>query len=134
MAHEYEAWSDARAFDGTMTIQQPQARPLYGGHSAHQLLAVLAGDTAPDDYTLLRTHWQQQAQQRGSADFEQFWHEALRLGLVSNSAASPVTVTPKSDLAASLPPPKEQNGGITLLFRPDDPVGDGRHADNAWLL
>jgi len=134
MAHEYEAWSDARAFDGTMTIQQPQARPLYGGHSGHQLLAVLAGETAPDDYTLLRTHWQQQAQQRGSADFEQFWHEALRLGLVSNSAASPVTVTPKSDLAASLPPPKEQNGGITLLFRPDDPVGDGRHADNAWLL
>ena len=28
-AHEYEAWSDARAFDGTTTIQQPQVRRLY---------------------------------------------------------------------------------------------------------
>jgi Fe-S-cluster-containing dehydrogenase component/anaerobic selenocysteine-containing dehydrogenase len=134
MAHEYEAWSDARAFDGTVTIQQPQARPLYGGHSAHQLLAVFAGDTAPDDYTLLRTHWQQQAEQRGSADFEPFWHEALRLGIVANSAASAVTVTPKPDLAAGLPPLKEQSGGIALLFRPDEALGDGRHADNAWLL
>ena len=27
-AHYLEAWSDARAFDGTVTIQQPQVRPL----------------------------------------------------------------------------------------------------------
>jgi molybdopterin-containing oxidoreductase family iron-sulfur binding subunit len=134
MTHEYEAWSDARAFDGTTTIQQPQVRPLYGGHSAHQLLAVFAGGTAPDDYTLLRTRWQQQAEQRGSADFEPFWHEALRLGLVANSAASTVTVTPKSDLAASMPPQKEQSGGMRLLFRPDEALADGRHANNAWLL
>jgi hypothetical protein len=63
--HEYEAWSDARAFDGTITIQQPQARRLYGGHSPHELLAVLQGDTMPDDYTLLRTHWQETTQQQG---------------------------------------------------------------------
>src|SRR5205814_2261312 len=49
-AHEYEAWGDARAFDGTVTIQQPQIRPLYGGRSAHQLLAVMLGETMPDDY------------------------------------------------------------------------------------
>jgi len=39
MAHEYEAWGDARAFDGTVTIQQPQARPLYEGNSEHHLLS-----------------------------------------------------------------------------------------------
>jgi MoCo/4Fe-4S cofactor protein with predicted Tat translocation signal len=134
MAHEYEGWSDARAFEGTMTIQQPQARPLYGGRSAHALLALLRGDTAPDDYTLLRTHWQQQARQRGVGDFEKFWHESLRAGIVADSAAAPITVSPKSDLAASLPPLKESSAGISLLFRPDEAIDDGRHADNAWLL
>ncbi len=73
--HEYEAWSDARAFDGTVTIQQPQVRRLYGGHSAQELLAVLQGNTLPEDYGLLRAFWQQQAQQRGAEDFEPFWHE-----------------------------------------------------------
>ncbi|MEA2736757.1 MAG: hypothetical protein QOH05_64, partial [Acetobacteraceae bacterium] len=33
--HPFEDWSDARAHDGTVTIMQPQARPLYGGISPH---------------------------------------------------------------------------------------------------
>lgn len=44
-ADEYEARSDARAFDGTVTLQQPQVGRLYGGHSAEELLAVLLADT-----------------------------------------------------------------------------------------
>src|SRR3954471_15665574 len=76
--HEYETWSDARAFDGTATIQQPQTRPLYGGRSAHGVLAVLQGDTISDAYALLRAHWQGVAAARRSGDFERFWHEALR--------------------------------------------------------
>jgi hypothetical protein len=39
LAHPWEAWSDARAHDGSVTILQPQALPLYRGHSAHELLA-----------------------------------------------------------------------------------------------
>ena len=31
MTHEWEDWSDARGHDGTATIIQPQALPLYGG-------------------------------------------------------------------------------------------------------
>ena len=33
-AHYLETWGDARAFDGTVTIQQPLIQPLYGGRSA----------------------------------------------------------------------------------------------------
>src|SRR5262245_7712475 len=33
-AHFLEAWSDARAFDGTASIVQPMIAPLYGGRSA----------------------------------------------------------------------------------------------------
>ena len=37
--HALEAWSDARAFDGTASILQPLIAPLYDGHSVHELLA-----------------------------------------------------------------------------------------------
>ena len=133
--HEYEAWSDARAFDGTVTIQQPQVRRLYGGHSAQELLAVLQGDTLPDDSALLRAFWQRRAQQQGHDDFEHFWHDSLRVGIVENSASAPIAATPRADLAASLPAPAaNQRSGLDVLFRPDGMVWDGRFADNPWLL
>ena len=134
-AHEYEAWSDARAFDGTVTIQQPQVRRLYGGRSAQELLAVLQGNTSPDDYSLLRAYWQGAAQQRGRGDFDGFWRETLRRGVVDNSAAATVAATPRPDLARALPAPAPPaTGRLDVLFRPDEGVWDGRDADNAWLL
>ena len=46
MAHAWETWSDARAFDGTATILQPQALPLYQGISTHRMLALFT-DACP---------------------------------------------------------------------------------------
>jgi MoCo/4Fe-4S cofactor protein with predicted Tat translocation signal len=132
--HEYEAWSDARAFDGTITIQQPQVRRMYAGHSAQELLAVLQANTSPSDYDLLRQYWQRAAQEQGRGDFETFWREALRVGVVENSAASAVTATPAADLAAKLPAAPAVPPGLDLLFRPDPLVWDGRFTDNPWLL
>jgi MoCo/4Fe-4S cofactor protein with predicted Tat translocation signal len=133
-AHEYEAWSDARAFDGTVTIQQPQVRRLYGGHSAQEILAVLQGDTMPNDYALLRGYWQRWAQQQGHGDFEHFWHESLRLGVVANTTAASVTATPAADVVAGLAAPAAAGSGLDILFRPDEAARDGRYAANPWLL
>ncbi len=132
--HEYEAWSDARAFDGTITIQQPQVRRLYGGHSAQELLAVLQGNPTPVDYDLLRGFWQGAAKQQGHSDFEQFWHESVRAGVVENSAAKPATATLAADLAAHVPAAPPPAKGLDILFRPDEASWDGRFADNPWLL
>ena len=44
--HFLETWSDARAFDGTVTIMQPLIAPLYGGRSAHELLTMLTDSPA----------------------------------------------------------------------------------------
>ena len=41
-AHFLEAWSDARAYDGTASIVQPLIAPLYGGKSAHEVLAAMS--------------------------------------------------------------------------------------------
>ncbi len=42
--HYLESWSDARAYDGTMTIIQPMIDPMYGGRSAHNVLQALLAD------------------------------------------------------------------------------------------
>jgi molybdopterin-containing oxidoreductase family iron-sulfur binding subunit len=134
-AHEYESWGDTRAFDGTVTIQQPQVRPLYGGRSAQQIVALLLGDFASDDYKLVRGYWQNRAQQENRGDFESFWHEALRVGVVPGTAEAPLSVTPAANAAARLTPDqRQQQNASVALFRRDEGTWDGRHAHNPWLL
>jgi hypothetical protein len=40
-AHYLESWTDARSYDGTISIIQPMIDPLYGGKSAHDILQTL---------------------------------------------------------------------------------------------
>jgi molybdopterin-containing oxidoreductase family iron-sulfur binding subunit len=56
-AHFLEAWSDARAFDGTVSIVQPLIAPLYGGRSAHEVLATLSDSPERTGYQIVREHW-----------------------------------------------------------------------------
>src|SRR5204862_6170859 len=58
-AHYMETWSDARAFDGTVTIQQPLIAPLYGGKSAHELVAALSGHADQKSHDIVRETWRQ---------------------------------------------------------------------------
>ena len=46
--HYLEAWGDARAYNGTVSLMQPLIEPLYGGKSASELLAMLLGQPEPD--------------------------------------------------------------------------------------
>ena len=59
-AHFLEAWSDARAFDGTVSIVQPLIAPLYGGRSAHEVLAALSDRPERTSYQIVREYWQEQ--------------------------------------------------------------------------
>src|SRR5439155_26128181 len=101
MTHELEAWSDARAFDGTATIMQPLIAPLYQGRSAHELLAILLGQRDRSGYEIVRDHWRSV---HDSADFEVFWVKSLNDGVVAGSASPSRDVTLKLD-PAKLPAP-----------------------------
>jgi MoCo/4Fe-4S cofactor protein with predicted Tat translocation signal len=123
--HPFEDWGDARAYDGTITILQPQAQPLYGGISAHSLLALFAGPQERDSRDIVReTHHLTDEQ----------WHDTLASGLLADSQA------PASSAAFRSGNPRPARSGpsageaaITLLFRPDPATWDGRFANNAWL-
>jgi MoCo/4Fe-4S cofactor protein with predicted Tat translocation signal len=56
-AHYLESWSDVRADDGTVTIIQPLIAPLYGGKSAHEVMAALSGNGERPGYDLVRAYW-----------------------------------------------------------------------------
>ena len=55
--HFLESWSDARGYDGTVSIVQPLIAPLYGGKSAHELLAAMSDRPERSGYDLVREHW-----------------------------------------------------------------------------
>ena len=57
MAHAWESWGDARAYDGVATILQPQALPLYDGIDIHTMLALFAGSTPASPLETVQTTW-----------------------------------------------------------------------------
>jgi Fe-S-cluster-containing dehydrogenase component len=56
-----EAWSDTRAYDGTVTIIQPLVKPLYDSRSAHELVqAFFRENFEKSDFDIVKEFWQRQ--------------------------------------------------------------------------
>jgi MoCo/4Fe-4S cofactor protein with predicted Tat translocation signal len=127
-AHELEAWGDARAYDGTVSVIQPLIAPLYGGKSALEFVALLSGQADATGYDLVRSYWQKQ---HTGADFEQFWRKSLHDGWVEGTTFAPKSVTAKS-ATPGLEVKTEQNS-IELNIRRDPTIYDGQFSNNGWL-
>src|SRR5262245_49452751 len=56
-AHFLESWSDARAYDGTISIIQPLIAPLYSGKTAHEVLSAVMGEPERSSYDIVRAYW-----------------------------------------------------------------------------
>ncbi|MDX6612353.1 MAG: hypothetical protein QOD75_1539 [Blastocatellia bacterium] len=114
-AHFLESWSDARSYDGTVTIVQPLIAPLFEGKSAHEVVALFTDNYDRKPYELLRDYWRGQSsgagQQRAggtpavpvnssalpgsvasaspapaATDFEAWWRQCVHDGFVPDSA------------------------------------------------
>jgi molybdopterin-containing oxidoreductase family iron-sulfur binding subunit len=59
-AHYLESWSDARSYDGTVSIIQPLIAPLYEGRTAHELLGVFSNQFDRKGYDIVRDFWRGQ--------------------------------------------------------------------------
>ena len=127
LKHPWETWSDARGHDGTATIMQPQALPLFGGYGLSELLELIAG-SAPGEIDIVQETWKPSF----AGNFDASWRQALAQGVIANTA-SPRADTPlRADAARSMPPEPPKRS-LNLLFRPDPSLWDGRHANNPWL-
>jgi molybdopterin-containing oxidoreductase family iron-sulfur binding subunit len=134
-AHYLESWSDARAYDGTVSIIQPLIEPLYGGRSAHEIIATLAGQSGAG-HDLVQQYWQKQ---HTGVDFDAFWRKSLHDGWVAGTASSPKQVALKPAYQASSKPAEDMfytlavERVIELNFRRDPSIYDGRFSNNGWL-
>jgi molybdopterin-containing oxidoreductase family iron-sulfur binding subunit len=127
-AHYLESWSDARAYDGTVSIIQPLIEPLYGGKSAHEIITVLAGQSGFTGHDLVQAYWQKQ---HAGADFDAFWRKSLHDGWIEGTTSTPKSVALKTP---NLPPPDvEVASAVELNFRRDPSIYDGRFSNNGWL-
>ncbi|MDE2846919.1 MAG: 4Fe-4S dicluster domain-containing protein, partial [Gemmatimonadota bacterium] len=131
MAHDLEAWSDARSYDGTLTVVQPLIAPLYRGRSAHEIVAALTGNAMKKGYDTVREYWQAQGY-HGSQDFEVFWQTAVHDGFIAGSALAAKAVS-VGDIAAAVGEASGPEAGTELIFRADPTVWDGYYANNGWL-
>ena len=122
-AHVFEAWGDVRADDGTVSIQQPQALPLYDGRSAFEVLALFGESGPARDRDRVRQSWRDHVDDAG-------WLDALANGVLPGTAFQPVRATPLPPRPVPAASPKRE---LNLLIRPDPSLGDGRHANNPWL-
>jgi MoCo/4Fe-4S cofactor protein with predicted Tat translocation signal len=127
-AHYLESWGDARAYDGTASIVQPMIAPLYGGKSAYELTALLAGQAEATGHEIVQGYWQKQ---HTGTDFDAFWRKSLHDGWIEGTAFTPKAVALKS---ANFPvPPIGDAQSIEINFRRDPCVYDGCFSNNGWL-
>jgi molybdopterin-containing oxidoreductase family iron-sulfur binding subunit len=127
-AHYLEMWSDARAYDGTVSIVQPMIDPMYGGHNAHEILQSLLDEPDVSAYDAVRGTWKTQL---SKGDFEFNWRKALHDGWIDGTAYTPKTITAKAGAIAA----SASAGGdsVEVAFRPDANVYDGRYANVGWM-
>lgn len=146
-SHSYEAWSDARAVDGTITILQPLILPLYDSRTQMEVLDLFLHTPNRDSRELVRTYWEERLQppqgsQAGKPrsilaqpippQFEDWLRKSVGEGLIAGSAL-PEIAPPLQANAGAPPPQAPLQPGLELVFRPDLFLYDGRYANNAWL-
>jgi MoCo/4Fe-4S cofactor protein with predicted Tat translocation signal len=127
-AHYLEAWGDARAYDGTVSIVQPLIAPLYNGKSAYELAAMLSGQADTSGHEIVQAYWKKQ---HSGADFDAFWRKSLHDGWVEGTTFAPKQVVNKTaDIPAT---PRGDDKAIEINFRRDPSVYDGQFSNNGWL-
>jgi molybdopterin-containing oxidoreductase family iron-sulfur binding subunit len=124
-AHFLESWSDARAYDGTVSVVQPLIDPLWGGKTAHDVLQTLLDNPLLSAYEAVRATQKDNIK----GDFETGWRKALHSGWIENTAyaaGASKSETPK------VPAPNSKDQ-LEIIFRPDPNVYDGRWSNVGWL-
>jgi molybdopterin-containing oxidoreductase family iron-sulfur binding subunit len=130
-AHYLESWSDARAYDGTLSVVQPMIEPLYGGKSAHNVLQTLLDDPTKSAFDVVQANWQPQL--AGKGIFEDAWRKVLHDGFLANTAFTPKSLTANAGNLATPAPAAPGEDSIEIVFRADPSIYDGRYSNNGWL-
>lgn len=125
--HRFEAWGDARAYDGTVCVSQPLVEPLLGGKSAIEVIAMLLGEPG-DAQAMVRRSIDELL---GTPLDDKAWRRLLHDGSLADSSLPFVTPELKAEDASVSA--SEDGGDLEIVFCTSPNVYDGRLANNGWL-
>jgi MoCo/4Fe-4S cofactor protein with predicted Tat translocation signal len=131
LAHYLEAWGDARAAGGTISVVQPLILPLFGARSAVEVLGLMAGGTDRPGLDIVRETWKPIL---GEAEFDKKWNRVLHDGLLAGSELPEVVPGAAAPALAQLTRASGSSGsGLEVVFLPSASLHDGRFANDGWL-
>ena len=131
-AHFLEAWSDARAFDGTASIAQPLMRPLAEGKT----VGAGARGARRARPARRRGSWSKSTGDRWPAATRA--RSGSRPSCAASSRAAREAATPDDDrleraIGRALATPPPPRAPLEIVFFADAKVHDGRFGNSAWL-
>ena len=130
-AHYLESWSDVRSYDGTVSVIQPLIEPLYGGHSAHDMIQAMLEDPQVSAYTAVKQTWASQlGAGKAGADADLSWRKVLHAGWIDGTAYTVEASVKPPTVSAPAPAAKD---AFEIIFRPDPNIYDGRYSNVGWL-
>ena len=141
--HSLESWGDSHPRPGVHALQQPVMRPvpLFGARPTGDVLLSAANTLgqnlgAQDFQGYVRARWQEMGL-AGTANFDDFWREALRRGVVFSEPVeeeAPVELLPPDPAVGFDAPALDgDSDGLTLVVYPSARFGDGRQANRSWM-
>jgi MoCo/4Fe-4S cofactor protein with predicted Tat translocation signal len=128
--HFLESWGDAEAKTGYFSMMQPTINPLFKTRQFQDSLLKWSGATTNYE-TFFRTFW------TGRLGDMNAFNKALQDGIVEPATATPATAPFNGAAVASLPTNlagQRRTGGKELVLYQNVAMGDGRQANNPWLL
>jgi molybdopterin-containing oxidoreductase family iron-sulfur binding subunit len=142
--HPLESWGDSNPRPRLFALQQPAMRPVpnFDAKQTGDVLVSVAARAGHDlghatFFDFLRERWRNvHALTAPGTDFDEFWRESLRVGVVEASppVAEQASQLRSPDKALSFDVPAlDGDGEFSLLVYPSSRFGDGKHANRPWL-
>jgi molybdopterin-containing oxidoreductase family iron-sulfur binding subunit len=134
--HFLEAWGDARAIDGTLSVVQPQIQPMFGGSSAIEILGLINTGKKDTGYDLVQTTWKKFLPATGfSTRWRRVLHDGVYAAHKSRFSTPPVRSKQLTQALASdaFSGKAANESNLEVVFTPSRAVYDGRFANNGWL-
>ena len=141
--HALESWGDSHPRPGVHALQQPVMRPvpLFDARPTGDVLLsaarTLGQDLGAQDFQgHVRARWQEMGL-AGAANFDDFWRDALRRGVVFSDTPgeeAPVELMPPdAGVGFDMPAFDGDPDGLALVVYPSSRFGDGRQANRSWM-
>jgi molybdopterin-containing oxidoreductase family iron-sulfur binding subunit len=132
LSHWVEAWGDARALDGTVSIQQPLIAPLFNTSSSLEWMSMLATGRLVDGYSLVKFHHKASA---GESFSDRQWRRWLHDGIATSQPREPLPPRLEGwgEIANLIASGRQVVDGMEVDFHLCPKLGDGRFANNAWM-